>query len=160
MEKGLLQRVTCTFFGRKIFAHAGMMHNFISAMQHDTTCTCTCIYTKDTCIYILLLSPFLIRLSLLSLFPLMLVCYTHIFHVHVHVHIFSMYMYMYTYFPCTCTCTHIFHVHVQSMSFLCVDHTHIQQIQRYETEVFPCGDCRRAGHAELHHQLREGGQPG
>ena len=39
---------------------------------------------------ILLLSPFL-RLSLLSFLSLMLVCYTHIFHVHVHVYIIYLY---------------------------------------------------------------------
>ena len=49
------------------------LHMYINYIH---TCTCNSI---------LLLSPFL-RLSLLSLFPflfLMLVCYTHIFHVHV-----------------------------------------------------------------------------
>ena len=93
--------------------------NLVGTSRYTCTCTCTpkpsrlpvytivCILVQHNSI--LLLSPFL-RLSLLSLFPflsLMLVCYTHIFHVYINLMVasFTNQSSIHSQPTCTCTCT-------------------------------------------------------
>ena len=68
--------LSCDFFVSDVF-----MCFFADSLIHVH------VQPSHACVHVhVLLSPFL-RLSLLSLFPflsLMLVCYTHIFHVHVY----------------------------------------------------------------------------